>query len=650
MIVTIRMTRAVAGGAVLLCAVIASMLLAQEHQHEHGDKADAPKIAPPKIFLDKSLRIVQYQLKRLDNQRLLMVERKTDDSKYAPVYGAILTRAGMSRQYRDEALQGLVALGKSDAVTELLKALETMDAEDLQQQRTGRQLAAMLLGLPEGELEKKHGALTKSTESENQLVRTAGYAGLIGAGMSLISKQLSDQSPQATLDWLTAITWLPKPGQRSALRLDVVGLVTRDIQPQAVRKQAIQTLAVIPSQPQQTFELLVPYVSDPKYRTEAVRTLLGVPDKFRDPTLSGNVVDVLVKHAEATPAAKRTTDPFLDAMQLADQLLGRIPGDESRAYRKRLREITVRVVRIHTVEEEMRYDIPYFAVEAGRPVQVVLKNEDLMPHNLVITAPGGLQKVAQEGAVLGPNPGFEKKPYVPEMPEVLFATGMVQSRQQERLTFTAPAEAGEYPFVCTFPRHWMRMYGVMVVVKDLDAWTKNPVAPKDPLGNNRAFVQSWKVEDFKEDLVSGLRGRSLQIGEKIFKAATCAQCHKVRGVGGSVGPELTDILKRWKGDQYGILREVLDPSHRIDPKYAVQMIATDDGKVFTGIVKAEDKQTISLLVNPESPKPTVIKRSDIDEMFKTSKSMMPKALLDRFTKDEIFELLAFLVSLKPAAP
>ena len=298
----------------------------------------------------------------------------------------------------------------------------------------------------------------------------------------------------------------------------------------------------------------------------------------------------------------------------------------------------------------MRYDVPYFAVEAGRPVQVVLRNEDLMPHNLVITAPGALQKVAQEGALLGPNPGFQKKPYVPGLPEVLFATGMVQSRQQERLTFTAPSEAGEYPFVCTFPRHWMRMYGVMVVVKDLDVWTKNPTVPKDPLGNNRAFVQSWKAEDFQGKLASGLRGRSLQIGEKIFKAATCAQCHKVRGVGGSVGPELTDILKRWKGDQYGILREVLDPSHRIDPKYAVQMIATDDGKVFTGIVKEEDKLTISLLVNPESPQPTVIKRSEIDEMFKTSKSMMPKALLDRFTRDEIFELLAFLVSLKPATP
>ena len=158
------------------------------------------------------------------------------------------------------------------------------------------------------------------------------------------------------------------------------------------------------------------------------------------------------------------------------------------------------------------------------------------------------------------------------------------------------------------------------------------------------------MENFKEDLQAGLRARSPQIGEKIFQAATCAQCHKVRGKGGAVGPELTDVLKRWKGDRYALLREVLDPSHRIDPKYAVQMIATEDGRVFTGIVKAEDKQTISLLVNPESSQPTVIQKAEIDEMLKTSKSMMPKALLDHFTKDEIFELMAFLISLTPPSP
>ncbi|HSG73105.1 MAG TPA: hypothetical protein VLA12_22010, partial [Planctomycetaceae bacterium] len=95
--------------------------------------------------------------------------------------------------------------------------------------------------------------------------------------------------------------------------------------------------------------------------------------------------------------------------------------------------------------------------------------------------------------------------------------------------------------------------------------------------------------------------------------------------------------------------EILDPSHRIDPKYAMQVIVTDQGKVVTGIVQAEDAQTISILDNPEAKEPTVIKRSEIEEIVKTSKSMMPKALLDRFSKDEILEILAFLEGLNTTA-
>ncbi len=103
------------------------------------------------------------------------------------------------------------------------------------------------------------------------------------------------------------------------------------------------------------------------------------------------------------------------------------------------------MVQIRTIEEEMRYDTPYFAVEAGRPVQVVLKNDDLMPHNLVITEAGALQEVAEAGAVLGPSPGFEGKPYVPKSEKVKYATGMVQVGQLERLTFTAPNSRANIP-------------------------------------------------------------------------------------------------------------------------------------------------------------------------------------------------------------
>ena len=117
-----------------------------------------------------------------------------------------------------------------------------------------------------------------------------------------------------------------------------------------------------------------------------------------------------------------------------------------------------------------------------------------------------------------------------------------------------------------------------------------------------------------------------------------------------MGPDLIEVFVRWKGDRVAVLREMLDPSHRIDPKYAVHVIVTQSGKTITGIVQAEDKSSISILENPEAKQPTIVQRSDIDEMVKTSLSMMPKALLDRFTKDEVLEILAFLQSLSTTKP
>ena len=58
---------------------------------------------------------------------------------------------------------------------------------------------------------------------------------------------------------------------------------------------------------------------------------------------------------------------------------------------------------------------------------------------------------------------------------VLWATGLVQPGEAETLRFTAPSEPGDYPYVCTFPGHWIRMNGVMHVVADPESlegcWT-----------------------------------------------------------------------------------------------------------------------------------------------------------------------------------
>lgn len=619
--------------------VTASSAIGQDHSHHHSD--DGMPVERPSVYLDKSLKIVEYQLKRLDNTKLLLVETATDDLKYIPVFKAVLLRPGLSRKNRDEAIAGIVAINKSDAATELLSAIGSLDSTDKDQQRVARQLSEILLSQPR-DLLLQHAEDLKNAISTEGVLQATGFAGLIVAGHVDEGWQLAQADDSARSAWLSAVALVPAGELRNELRPNVIALLNES-QLSSVRSGAINALATIDSEQSDSFVRLAEFVPVDGYRTPAVRGLLKISDDARDVETSKQLVKVLVKHAEDTPAANRTTGEFLDAMQLADELLRKLSPAESKSYRDRLRDVTVRVVRLRTVEEEMRFDVPFFAVEAGRPVQVVLENDDLMPHNMVITNTGKLKDIAFAGAELGTTPGLDGKLYVPDSPDVLFSTNMVNAGQRELLTFNAPLEPGEYPYVCTFPRHWMRMYGVMIVVADLDAWQRSPTTPQDPLGNTRTFVQSWNLSDFDPNsLPKNLSGLNLQRGEKLFKEATCLGCHKMRGQGGTVGPELTDVLKRWKGDSIGVLREILEPSYKIDPKYAVKIVVDVNGKSTSGIVTAEDAKSISILENPELPNSKVIQKSDIEEIIPSSVSMMPKALLDRFTHEEILELLSYV--------
>ncbi|WP_442507623.1 plastocyanin/azurin family copper-binding protein [Novipirellula sp. SH528] len=630
---------------VFTLSVCSSSLFCVADDHSHGTTVRT--VQAPTVFLDKSPRIVAYQLNRLDSERLLMVPRQTDDVKYIPVYEAILSRDGMSPQFREESVAALAKLRKTSIADETLAALGKIDLENRQGKRTAKVLAEMLLDQPVATLKQSQAKLEEAaTDSQKRFVRAVGLAGLIQIGDASAAWSIASADDASTLAWLDAVGLVPDSQQRRELRGHIVEQI-QDANSETVRNAAITEIANIPSQPSETFDLLAPFVSDPTYRSAAVRTLLRVPVKQRPLQTSQALVATLVDLAESTEAAQRTTAQFVDAMQLADQMMASVPVEQAKSYRNRLREVTVRVVRIRAVEEEMRYDIPYFAVEAGRPVQIVLENHDLMPHNLVVTAPGALKEVAQAGAVVGSAGGWNGLPFVPELDSVLSASQMVQPDQTDRITFNAPTEPGEYPYVCTFPQHWYRMYGVMVVVKDLDAWMKDPVEPANPIGSNRAFVQAWKLSELQNEIENGMKGRSAEIGARIFAEASCQGCHKVGSEGGVIGPDLTEVFTRYKGDRAAVLREIIDPSHKVEAKYAMHQILTVEGRVVTGIILNEDKDNVTVLENPEAKEPTVISQDDIEEMVQSPNSMMPKGLMDQYTQDEIFEMLSFLENADP---
>ena len=126
----------------------------------------------------------------------------------------------------------------------------------------------------------------------------------------------------------------------------------------------------------------------------------------------------------------------------------------------------VQVITIKAIREALKYDKTEFTVTAGKPVIIVFENPDAMQHNVVIGKPKTMEIIgAAADKLITAKDGAEKN-YVPDIPQVIASTPLVNPDQTYRLKFTAPATLGDYPYVCTFPGHWRLMNGVMKVVKE----------------------------------------------------------------------------------------------------------------------------------------------------------------------------------------
>jgi azurin len=127
------------------------------------------------------------------------------------------------------------------------------------------------------------------------------------------------------------------------------------------------------------------------------------------------------------------------------------------------RQANLLTVHIASVPERMLFDVKKFEVKPGQPVKLVFSNPDLMQHNLVIVKPGALEEVGMAGNEMAKDPEGIKKHFVPASDKVLHATKLVDPQATAILRFRAPRVPGNYPYVCTFPGHWVIMNGVMEV-------------------------------------------------------------------------------------------------------------------------------------------------------------------------------------------
>ncbi len=157
------------------------------------------------------------------------------------------------------------------------------------------------------------------------------------------------------------------------------------------------------------------------------------------------------------------------------------------------------------------------------------------------------------------------------------------------------------------------------------------------------FVRAWTQSELMHLLPRlGAEPRDLARGKRWFERATCAECHRFEGAGGSTGPDLTGASSRFSPAD--LLESIMQPSLVISDQYQQIQLVTSDGEVFVGRIEHQDLESVVLRTGANLETLMEFTRNEIDGMKPSALSRMPTGLLDCLTEEAILDLLAYCLS------
>jgi cytochrome c oxidase cbb3-type subunit III len=174
---------------------------------------------------------------------------------------------------------------------------------------------------------------------------------------------------------------------------------------------------------------------------------------------------------------------------------------------------------------------------------------------------------------------------------------------------------------------------------------KEGVPGTDMPPSNLSDADTWKVVAFVKALtgpaIENLPPGDPEAGRKVFQGAKagCSNCHAIRGDGGRMAPDLTDI---GASQPVAVIREsIVDPSKGLHMagKEAVT-ITLKDGKRIEGL--ARNRNNYSLQVLDRKGDLHLISMLDVAELTISTRSPMPGDYAKRLSGQELQDLLAFL--------
>jgi putative heme-binding domain-containing protein len=153
----------------------------------------------------------------------------------------------------------------------------------------------------------------------------------------------------------------------------------------------------------------------------------------------------------------------------------------------------------------------------------------------------------------------------------------------------------------------------------------------------------WTLEDLSAATKDGMKNRNYANGRKMFGAAACFTCHRFGNEGGMTGPDLTGAGGRYS--PHDLLDQIINPSKEINEQFAPIIVTKNNGDVISGVVVNLSGDGVTLNTDLSDPDQRVnVDRKELKSIELSKVSPMPPMLLAMLTKEEVMDLLAYVLS------
>ncbi|HEX2748850.1 MAG TPA: PVC-type heme-binding CxxCH protein [Verrucomicrobiales bacterium] len=229
-----------------------------------------------------------------------------------------------------------------------------------------------------------------------------------------------------------------------------------------LRSAVVRAFATVPGREAEKIARLLPLIQSAENRAAAASALKDL-DLAKAPAAAlAAVAATLQEQLPKVALSDRQDAPFTDAIQLVKNLASRVPSAKDKLEALVSTEAPVSLT-LKADPVQLFYEQKELTARAGSVVALAFENPGEMPHNAVICAPGSLEKVGAAADAMQTDPNGLAAGFVPQIPEVLYKTRLLNRGGKETLIFRVPAAPGDYVIVCTFPGHWRLMKGVLKV-------------------------------------------------------------------------------------------------------------------------------------------------------------------------------------------